>query len=113
MQFSHLVSFSYRRVPEPVRLPDNLPSGTLQVNIISCMPSSGMILAPALMTSDRSTSDLSIQMNWITKVLRAQVCDCVSLFCSDAAKWITGQVIYADGGAALMNPEVPPEIQLG
>ena len=26
---------------------------------------------------------------------------------------ITGQVIYADGGASLMNPEIPPEIQLG
>lgn len=37
----------------------------------------------------------------------------VSLFCSEDAGWITGQVIYADGGASLMNPEVPPEIQLG
>jgi len=37
----------------------------------------------------------------------------VSLFCSAQAGWITGQVIYADGGASLMNPEVPPEIQLG
>jgi enoyl-[acyl-carrier protein] reductase III len=37
----------------------------------------------------------------------------VSLFCSAEAGWITGQVIYADGGASLMNPEVPPEIQLG
>jgi len=36
----------------------------------------------------------------------------VSLFCSDKARWITGQVIYADGGASLMNPEVPSEIQL-
>ncbi|MGH7547202.1 MAG: SDR family oxidoreductase [Gemmatimonadales bacterium] len=36
-----------------------------------------------------------------------------ALFCSDQAAWITGQVIYADGGASLMNPEVPPEIQLG
>lgn len=43
----------------------------------------------------------------------ADVGDVVSLFCADAAKWITGQVIYADGGASLMNPEVPPEIQLG
>src|SRR5207245_1554781 len=32
---------------------------------------------------------------------------------SAKAAWITGQVIYADGGASLMNPEVPPEIQLG
>jgi len=37
----------------------------------------------------------------------------VTLFCSERAGWITGQVIYADGGASLMNPEVPPEIQLG
>jgi enoyl-[acyl-carrier protein] reductase III len=37
----------------------------------------------------------------------------VALFCSERAGWITGQVIYADGGASLMNPEVPPEIQLG
>lgn len=37
----------------------------------------------------------------------------VALFCSEQASWITGQVIYADGGASLMNPEVPTEIQLG
>lgn len=37
----------------------------------------------------------------------------VALFCSEQAGWITGQVIYADGGASLMNPEVPTEIQLG
>lgn len=37
----------------------------------------------------------------------------VALFCSEGAGWITGQIIYADGGASLMNPEVPPEIQLG
>ena len=34
-----------------------------------------------------------------------------ALLCSDQASWITGQVIYADGGASLMNPEVPPEVQ--
>jgi enoyl-[acyl-carrier protein] reductase III len=39
--------------------------------------------------------------------------DVTALFCSEQAGWITGQVIYADGGASLMNPEVPPEIQLG
>ena len=39
--------------------------------------------------------------------------DVASLFCSERAQWITGQVIYADGGASLMNPEVPTEIQLG
>lgn len=43
----------------------------------------------------------------------ADVGDVVSLFCSPAAKWITGQTIFADGGASLMNPEVPPEIQFG
>src|SRR5260370_23125394 len=37
----------------------------------------------------------------------------VSLFCSEQAGWITGQVIYADGGASLMTPEVPTEIQIG
>lgn len=37
----------------------------------------------------------------------------VALICSEDAGWITGQVIYADGGASLMNAEVPPEIQLG
>ena len=37
----------------------------------------------------------------------------VALLCSEDAGWITGQLIYADGGASLMNPEVPPEIQLG
>lgn len=37
----------------------------------------------------------------------------VRLLCSDDASWITGQVIYADGGASLMNPEVPTEIQVG
>jgi NAD(P)-dependent dehydrogenase (short-subunit alcohol dehydrogenase family) len=36
-----------------------------------------------------------------------------ALLCSEDAAWITGQVIYADGGASLMNSEVPPEIQLG
>jgi NAD(P)-dependent dehydrogenase (short-subunit alcohol dehydrogenase family) len=35
-----------------------------------------------------------------------------ALFCSEQAGWVTGQVIYADGGASLMSPEVPPEIQL-
>ena len=36
-----------------------------------------------------------------------------ALFCSELANWITGQVIYADGGSSLMNPEVPTEIQIG
>src|SRR5437016_11887374 len=36
----------------------------------------------------------------------------VALLCSPKARWITGHVIYADGGASLMNPEVPAEIQI-
>ena len=43
----------------------------------------------------------------------ADIGNVVALFCSDKARWITGQVIYADGGASLMNPEIPPEIQIG
>jgi NAD(P)-dependent dehydrogenase (short-subunit alcohol dehydrogenase family) len=43
----------------------------------------------------------------------ADVGNVAALFCSKDAGWITGQVIYADGGASLMNPEVPTEIQLG
>jgi NAD(P)-dependent dehydrogenase (short-subunit alcohol dehydrogenase family) len=43
----------------------------------------------------------------------ADVGDVVALLCSEKAHWITGQVIYADGGASLMSPEIPPEIQIG
>ena len=43
----------------------------------------------------------------------ADIGNVVALLCSEEANWITGQVIYADGGASLMNAEVPPEIQLG
>ena len=43
----------------------------------------------------------------------ADIGNVVSLFCSEQSAWITGQVIYADGGASLMNPGIPPEIQLG
>ena len=37
----------------------------------------------------------------------------VALLSSEQAGWITGQVIYADGGASLMNPEMPTEMQMG
>lgn len=43
----------------------------------------------------------------------ADVGNAVALLCSEEAGWITGQLIYADGGASLMNAEVPPEIQFG
>lgn len=42
-----------------------------------------------------------------TLAVRLSICP------SERAGWITGQVIYADGGASLMNPEVPTEIQIG
>ena len=37
----------------------------------------------------------------------ADVGGAVAALCSDDARWITGQTIVADGGASLMNPEVP------
>jgi enoyl-[acyl-carrier protein] reductase III len=37
----------------------------------------------------------------------------VALLCSEDAGWITGQVIMADGGASLMNPELPLALQAG
>jgi len=43
----------------------------------------------------------------------ADIGNVVSLLCSDEALWITGQVIFADGGASLMNPELPLELQHG
>lgn len=43
----------------------------------------------------------------------ADVGNVVSLLCRDEANFITGQIIMVDGGASLMNAEVPPEIQLG
>jgi NAD(P)-dependent dehydrogenase (short-subunit alcohol dehydrogenase family) len=43
----------------------------------------------------------------------ADIGNVAALLCWEEAGWITGQVINADGGASLMNPEVAPEIQLG
>lgn len=43
----------------------------------------------------------------------ADIGNVAALLCSPDAGWVTGQVINADGGASLMNPEVAPEIQLG
>jgi enoyl-[acyl-carrier protein] reductase III len=40
----------------------------------------------------------------------ADIGNVAALLCSEEADWITGQVIYADGGASLMNSEVPSEI---
>jgi enoyl-[acyl-carrier protein] reductase III len=41
----------------------------------------------------------------------ADVAGAVAALCSDDASWITGQTIIADGGATLMNPEVPLDFQ--
>jgi enoyl-[acyl-carrier-protein] reductase (NADH) len=43
----------------------------------------------------------------------ADVGNVVSLLCADEASFVTGQIIMVDGGASLMNSEVPPELQLG
>src|SRR5207302_1050745 len=37
----------------------------------------------------------------------------VAMFCSGQSAWITGQVICADGGSSLMNPEMPTEMKMG
>ncbi len=41
----------------------------------------------------------------------ADIGNVTALLCTEEAAWITGQIIYADGGASLLNAEVPPEIQ--
>jgi NAD(P)-dependent dehydrogenase (short-subunit alcohol dehydrogenase family) len=43
----------------------------------------------------------------------ADIGNAVALLCSEEADWITGQVIVVDGGASLMNPDFPLEIQRG
>lgn len=41
----------------------------------------------------------------------ADIGDAAALLCTEEARWITGQLIYVDGGASLLNAEVPPQIQ--
>ena len=41
----------------------------------------------------------------------ADIGNAVVLLCSEQAGWITGQTIYADGGASLMDTVFPLEIQ--
>jgi NAD(P)-dependent dehydrogenase (short-subunit alcohol dehydrogenase family) len=43
----------------------------------------------------------------------ADIGNVVSLLCAAEAGWITGQLITADGGASLMNPELPLALQAG
>jgi NAD(P)-dependent dehydrogenase (short-subunit alcohol dehydrogenase family) len=41
----------------------------------------------------------------------ADIGNAVALLAADEAGWITGQTIAIDGGASLMNPEIPLELQ--
>ncbi len=43
----------------------------------------------------------------------AAIGNVVSLLCSPEASWITGQLIYADGGASLVDTHLPLEMQRG
>ncbi len=43
----------------------------------------------------------------------ADIGNVVALLCSPDAGWITGQLVYADGGASLVDTVFPLEIQLG
>ena len=43
----------------------------------------------------------------------ADIGNVVALLCSPEAGWITGQLVYADGGASLVDPFMPLEIQRG
>ena len=42
----------------------------------------------------------------------ADIGSVVALVCADDASWITGQTIYADGGASLMDTVLPLEMQM-
>jgi NAD(P)-dependent dehydrogenase (short-subunit alcohol dehydrogenase family) len=43
----------------------------------------------------------------------ADIGNVIALLCSPEAAWITGQLIYADGGASLVDTLLPLEIQRG
>jgi NAD(P)-dependent dehydrogenase (short-subunit alcohol dehydrogenase family) len=43
----------------------------------------------------------------------ADIGNVVALLCSPDADWITGQLIYADGGASLADTLLPLEVQRG
>ena len=43
----------------------------------------------------------------------ADIGNVVALLCSEEARWITGQTIYADGGASIVMAELPPALQQG
>jgi enoyl-[acyl-carrier protein] reductase III len=43
----------------------------------------------------------------------ADIGNAVALLCSPDSAWITGQLVYADGGASLVDPFMPLDIQRG
>ena len=43
----------------------------------------------------------------------ADIGNAVVLLCMDEASFITGQTLHVDGGASIMDPVFPLEIQLG
>lgn len=43
----------------------------------------------------------------------ADVGNVVNLLCRDEASFVTGQILHVDGGASIMSPVFPPEIQRG
>ena len=43
----------------------------------------------------------------------ADIGNAVAVLCSPDSAWITGQLIYADGGASLVDTLMPLEIQQG
>ena len=43
----------------------------------------------------------------------ADIGNAVALLCSPDSGWITGQTVYADGGASLVDTLMPLEIQRG
>ncbi|HEV8673529.1 MAG TPA: SDR family oxidoreductase [Methylomirabilota bacterium] len=43
----------------------------------------------------------------------ADIANVVALLCSPDAAWLTGQILYADGGASLMDTLLPLEMQRG
>ncbi len=43
----------------------------------------------------------------------ADIGNVATLLCSDAAGWVTGQVVHVDGGSSVMLPGLPLEVQHG
>jgi len=48
---------------------------------------------------------------WVNSEHHPTLANAVALLCSADANWITGQILDVDGGASLMNANLPLEIQ--